>query len=104
MTDMTLREQMYRRWKKGEDYCVLAKEMGVTRERMRIILRKMDADVPLLDRIEAQTAEIERLRGDLAKAVEALELIVVDNTWGLEHETYMKCRTTLAEIKGESHE
>ena len=40
----------------------------------------------------------------LAKAVEALELIVVDNTWGLEHQTYMKCRKALAEIKGESHE
>lgn len=46
----------------------------------------------------------ERAEAKLAKAVEALELIVVDNTWGLEHQTYMKCRATLAEIKGESHE
>jgi hypothetical protein len=51
----------------------------------------------MLDRIEALTAK-------LAKAVEALELIVVDSTWGLEHQTYMKCRKALAAIKGESHE
>jgi uncharacterized small protein (DUF1192 family) len=67
MTEATFREQMYRRWKKGEDYFVLAKEMGVTRERMRLILKKMDAEVPLVDRIEAQAAEIERLRGDVEK-------------------------------------
>lgn len=44
------------------------------------------------------------LKDKLAKAVEALELIVVDNTWGLDHKTYMKCRATLAGIRGESHE
>ena len=51
------------------------------------------------DKTRAEEAEAK-----LAKAVEALELIVVDNTWGLEHQTYMKCRKALAEIKGESHE
>lgn len=50
------------------------------------------------------TQAVRDLEGKLAKAVEALGLIVVDNTWGLEHETYMKCRATLAEIKGESHD
>ena len=66
MTDMTLREQMYRRWKKGEDYCVLAKEMGVTREWMRIMLKRMDAEVPLVDRIE-------ELEVKLAHAVDGLK-------------------------------
>ena len=61
------------------------------------------------DPLHKQAADrIEALKAKLAQAVEALGLIVVDNTWGLEHETYMKCRTTLAEIsshnKGESHE
>ena len=51
------------------------------------------------DAAEAKLAENEvRLR----KAVEALELIVVDSTWGLEHQTYMKCRKALAAIKGET--
>ena len=54
------------------------------------------------DRIGTQT--VRDLEAKLAKAVEALGLIVVDNTWGLEHKTYMKCRATLAEIKGESHD
>jgi hypothetical protein len=35
----------------------------------------------------------------LAKAVEALEAIVVDDTWGLEHDVYMMCRATLAELR-----
>ena len=50
------------------------------------------------------TQAVRDLEAKLAKAVEALGLIVVDNTWGLEHKTYMKCRATLAEIKGESHD
>ena len=54
------------------------------------------------DRIGTQA--VRDLEAKLAKAVEALWLIVVDNTWGLEHKTYMKCRATLAEIKGESHD
>lgn len=68
MTDMTLREQMYRRWKKGEDYCVLAKEMGVTRERMKLILKKMDAEVPLVDRIEALNEQLDAARMDAEEA------------------------------------
>lgn len=48
--------------------------------------------------------ERDALEAKLAKAVEALGAIVVDDTWGLDHDVYMMCRTTLAEIKGESHE
>ena len=55
------REQAYRRWKKGEDPHKLAKEMGTTRERMRHILKKLDASVPLIDRIEELEAENKRL-------------------------------------------
>lgn len=57
-------------------------------------------------REDAKEAEAyaEELEERLAKAVEALGLIVVDNTWGLEHETYMKCRAILAEIKSHSDE
>jgi hypothetical protein len=47
---------------------------------------------------------IEELEAKLAKAVEALRLIVVDDTWGLDHDVYMKCRTALAELKGEANE
>ena len=45
--------------------------------------------------------EVEELEAKVAKAVEVLGLIVTDDTWGLEHETYLKCKTTLAELKGE---
>jgi len=51
-----------------------------------------DAREAAADRIEALTAK-------LAKAVEALGAIVVDDTWGLDHDVYMMCRATLAEIK-----
>jgi hypothetical protein len=51
-------------------------------------------------RLAETSYRVKWLEAKLAKAVEALGLIVVDNTWGLEHETYMKCRATLAEIKG----
>ena len=44
------------------------------------------------------------LEAKLAKAVEALGAIVVDDTWGLDHDVYMMCRAILKEIKGESHE
>ena len=44
------------------------------------------------------------LEAKLAKAVEALEAIVVDDTWGLDHDVYMMCRAALAEIKGESQD
>ncbi|CAB4166742.1 hypothetical protein UFOVP845_49 [uncultured Caudovirales phage] len=77
-------------------------------QRLSICERHRDAYAEC-DRIGTQAvrdleAKLSKTEGLLAKAVEALELIVVDNTWGLEHETYMKCRATLAEIKGESHE
>ena len=57
------------------------------------------------DLISDDAAEIiSKLETKLAKAVEALGAIVVDDTWGLDHDVYMMCRTTLAEIKGENHE
>jgi len=65
MSEMT-REQAYRRWKKGEDPHKLAKEMGVTRELMRHILKKMDASVPLVDRIEELEAENKLLNEQMA--------------------------------------
>ena len=74
-------------------------------------VRDLEAKLTLMttERDEAwkRAAHAEKVWGEaevkLAEAVEALELIVVDSTWGLEHQTYMKCRKALAEIKGESH-
>lgn len=84
MTDTTLREQMYRRWKKGEDYCVLAKKMGVTRERMRIMLKKMDTEVPLVDRIEA-------LEDKLEKALAVVEITATYREKCHHYDKYMGC-------------
>lgn len=54
------------------------------------------------DTVEYVRADrIEELEAKLAKATGALEVIVTDDTWGLEHDTYRKCRTTLAELKGD---
>ena len=36
----------------------------------------------------------------LAYAKEALEAIVVDDTWGLEHDVYMMCRAALRKLTG----
>lgn len=72
---MSDRLAYYRRWKLGEDPHALAKEAGVTRERMRHILAKMDAEVPVVDQLaaaEARIAELEReceKRGALADVV-----------------------------------
>ena len=83
------------------------------------VLVLVDSDLlPIRDRIEALTEQLaaaqhdakeaeayaEELEAKLAKAVEALGAIVVDDTWGLDHDVYMMCRAALAEIKGESHE
>ena len=94
MSDLT-REQAYRRWKKGEDQHALAKEMGVTRERMRHILKKMDENVPLVDRVE-------ELEAKLAKAL-ALALDECPFRWGTPSygEWWHHRRTTLAELKGD---
>ena len=43
---------------------------------------------------------IEELEDKLAYAREALEAIVVDDTWGLEHDVYMMCRAALRKLKG----
>jgi hypothetical protein len=48
--------------------------------------------------LEARLSECE---ARLGKAVEALREIVVDDTWGLDHKTYMNCRKVLREIEGE---
>ena len=113
MSELT-KENAYRRWKKGEDPHKLAKEMGTTRERMRHILKKMDASVPLVDRIE-------ELEAKLAKAVEALEQIAshrkkcheYDDDVGHERREFdvedmiimeYAARTTLAELKGQDDE
>ena len=55
-------------------------------------------------RLAETSYRVKWLEAKLAKAVEALGAIVVDDTWGLDHDVYMMCRATLAEIKGESHE
>jgi hypothetical protein len=46
--------------------------------------------------------ELEELKAKIEVATQALEDIVVDPTWGLEHETYMRCRAALGKLKEES--
>jgi hypothetical protein len=53
------------------------------------------------DVTDAAIEEVNRLKALLAKAVEALREIVVDDTWGLDHKVYMKCRKVLRMIEGE---
>ena len=48
--------------------------------------------------------ELEELKAKIEVATEALEGIVVDPTWGLEHETYMRCRVALRKLKGDEVE
>ena len=104
------REQAYRRWKKGEDPHKLAKEMGTTRERMRHILEKLDASVPLVDRIEELEAKLSKSEALLAKAVEAERVYcakVVKHCY--DNGCYTKPddisnRTTRAELKGQDDE
>lgn len=97
MSELT-KENAYRRWKKGEDPHKLAKEMGTTRERMRHILKKMDASVPLVDRIE-------ELEAKLSKAVEALDeaIYLLDpDEEDIAKETGLhRIVTIFAELKGE---
>ena len=50
--------------------------------------------------MEKAADRIEELEYKLAKAVEALSEIVVDETFGLEHSTYIKCRKVLQELTG----
>ena len=44
----------------------------------------------------------EELKTKVEVATKALEDIVVDPTWGLEHETYMRCRVALRKLKEEN--
>ena len=53
-------------------------------------------------RLAETSYRVKWLEAKLAKAVEALGAIVVDDTWGLDHDVYMMCRATLAEIKGDT--
>ena len=92
MSDMT-REQVYRRWKKGEDQHDLAKKMGVTRERMRHILKKMDENVPLVDRIEELEAE-----NNLLKTSGIIE-VAVRNPRVMEYMQHWEGRAEAAEAK-----
>ena len=41
----------------------------------------------------------EELKTKVEVAAKALEDIMVDPTWGLEHETYMRCRAALRQLK-----
>jgi hypothetical protein len=59
--------------------------------------------------INKQARRIEELEAALAAAADAIEVaiqalegIVVDPTWGLEHETYMRCRVALRKLKEEN--
>jgi|GEM_PF-6379156 hypothetical protein len=102
MTDMTIREQMYRRWKRGENYFVLAKEMGVTRERMRIILTKMDDEVPLVDRIEELEAKLAKLIGGAETVIEEWRTHINKGSWfkvSMDEAMY-ELRADVAEAKG----
>ena len=39
------------------------------------------------------------LKTKVEVATKALDDIVIDSTWGLEHETYMRCRVALRQLK-----
>ena len=57
--------------------------------------------------VAAGAKDVEYVRADLYDdllekveiATKALDDIVVDDTWGLEHETYMRCRVALRQLK-----
>ena len=46
--------------------------------------------------------KLEELKAKIEVATQALEDIMVDPTWGLEHETYMRCRAALRKLKEEN--
>lgn len=66
----------YRRWKLGEHSHDLAKEAGVTRERMRHMLSKMDADPRLAEllRTEGYRAQMNRWRDKALEQADALSI------------------------------
>ena len=102
--------------------CDSADAVKVVADRIKALTEQLAAARDDADEAEAYAEEVEEelntcrmaqavmdntvadLEGKLAKAVEALGAIVVDDTWGLDHDVYMMCRATLAEIKGESHD
>ena len=46
--------------------------------------------------------KLEELKTKVEVATQALEDIMVDPTWGLEHETYMRCQAALRKLKEEN--
>ena len=75
----------------------------MTDEELIARLRKYEDDLLSItaDRIQAQAAEIERLRGDLKKTVETLEDIRRYTSCGY---SGRKSLETLAELKGQNNE
>lgn len=63
MTDIAV-EECWLRWRRGEAIEVLAKECGVTRERMRYSLKKMDQTHPamLRDAVLEEAARVAEYR------------------------------------------
>ena len=53
---------------------------------------------------EINCPRCEELEAKLAEVEEALEAIVVDDTWGLEHDVYMMCRAAIRKLKGQDDE
>ena len=57
-TRLSVDEQAYRRWMRGEKIEALAAEHRVTHERMRYKLESLDRRIQLVDRIEAMESAI----------------------------------------------
>ena len=51
---------------------------------------------------EQRVTKLEELKTKVEVATQALEDIMVDPTWGLEHETYMRCQAALRKLKEET--
>ena len=77
---------------------------GDLADRIEALLEQCEGLAQVVDYNWVKHQRVIAAEAKLAKAVEALEAIVVDDTWGLDHDVYMMCRATLAEIKGESHD
>lgn len=69
-----------KKWDAGEWY---TKDIGLDGDEVEYVRAALYDD--LLQNVEIAT--------------NALEDIMVDPTWGLEHETYMRCRVALAQLK-----
>ena len=67
------------------------------------LLRRPYGNLTFAEKQEAADL-IEELEAKLAYAKEALEAIVVNDTWGLEHDVYMMCRAALRKLKEKDDE